>query len=66
MVDYETIAGGDKFGNFWISRLASGVSDSVDSDASGAGLVHEKAMYNGAPHKLDLLVHFNASQDKAV
>lgn len=59
MVDYETVAGGDKFGNFWLSRLPSGVSDSVDNDTTGAALAHEKSLFNGAPHKLELLAHFN-------
>lgn len=59
MVDYETLAAGDKFGNFWLSRLPSGVSDDVDADPTGGGLVHEKALFNGAAHKLQLVSHYN-------
>lgn len=59
MVDYETVAAGDKFGNFWLSRLPPGISDEVDNDTTGAGLVHEKPLFNGAAHKLQLLAHFN-------
>lgn len=58
-VDYETVAAGDKFGNVWVSRLPTGVSDSIDTDTTGAGLLHAKGLYNGAPHKLNLIAHFN-------
>lgn len=61
MVDYETVAAGDKFGNFFVSRLPDGLSDEVDSDTSGAGLLHEKGLYNGAAHKVQTIAHFNVS-----
>lgn len=59
LVDYETVAGGDKFGNLWVTRLPAGVSESVDADPTGASLMHEKSLFNGAPHKTSLLAHFN-------
>lgn len=58
-VDYETIAGADKFGNIFITRLPTGVSEKVDIDTTGAGLLHDKGQYNGAPHKVSLVTHFN-------
>ena len=36
MVDYQTVAAGDKFGNLFVNRLPAGVSEDVDNDPTGA------------------------------
>lgn len=59
MVDYETVACGDKFGNIFVNRLDHLVSASVDDDPTGAGILHEKGFLMGAAHKADLLAHYN-------
>ncbi|EIW82846.1 hypothetical protein CONPUDRAFT_81012 [Coniophora puteana RWD-64-598 SS2] len=59
MVDYTTIAVGDRFGNVFINRLDMRVSDQVDDDPTGAGILHEKGQLSGAPHKTKLLCHFH-------
>jgi splicing factor 3B subunit 3 len=59
MVDYETVACGDKFGNMFVNRLDHLVSASVDDDPTGAGILHEKGFLMGAAHKADLLAHYN-------
>ncbi|GAA5822982.1 hypothetical protein JCM11251_004445 [Rhodosporidiobolus azoricus] len=59
MVDYETIAAGDKFGNIFVNRLPKGVSDEVDDDPTGAGIMHEKPYLMGAPHRTQLLAHYH-------
>jgi splicing factor 3B subunit 3 len=59
MVDYTTIAAGDKFGNVFVNRLAEKVSNQVDDDPTGAGIMHEKSQLMGAPHKTKLLCHFH-------
>ncbi|KAG2015443.1 pre-mRNA-splicing factor rse1 [Coprinopsis cinerea AmutBmut pab1-1] len=59
MVDYNTVAVGDKFGNIFVNRLDSTISDQVDEDPTGAGILHEKATLNGAPHKTKMLAHFH-------
>lgn len=59
MVDYNTVACGDRFGNVFINRLDSQVSDQVDDDPTGAGVLHEKPILMGAPHKTKLLCHFH-------
>ncbi|KAJ5930206.1 Pre-mRNA-splicing factor rse1 [Penicillium verhagenii] len=58
MVDYETIAGGDKFGNLWMLRCPSKVSEEADEDGSGAHLVHERGYLQGTPNRLELMVHY--------
>lgn len=59
MVDYNTIAAADRFGNVFINRLDPKISDQVDDDPTGAGILHEKAQLMGAPHKTKMLAHFH-------
>jgi splicing factor 3B subunit 3 len=58
MVDYETTAGGDKFGNIWLLRCPSKFSEEADEDGSGAHLVHERGYLQGTPNRLELMVHY--------
>jgi splicing factor 3B subunit 3 len=58
MMDYDTIVGGDKFGNLWILRCPADVSIAAEDDIKVAQMMHEKASLNGAPHKLDMLAHY--------
>ncbi|CAI7583623.1 Pre-mRNA-splicing factor rse1 [Penicillium manginii] len=58
MVDYETVAGGDKFGNLWMMRCPGKVSEQADEDGSGAHLVHERGYLQGTPNRLELMVHY--------
>ncbi|KIW54756.1 pre-mRNA-splicing factor rse1 [Exophiala xenobiotica] len=58
MVDYETVAGGDKFGNLWLLRCPPKASEEADEDGSGAHLTHERQYLSGAPNRLSLMAHF--------
>lgn len=58
MVDYESVAGGDKFGNLWLLRCPQKVSEEADEDGSGAHLIHERQYLQGAPNRLNLVAHF--------
>jgi splicing factor 3B subunit 3 len=58
MVDYETTAGGDKFGNLWLVRCPPKVSDLADEEGSGAHLVHDRGYLGGTPQRLESLVNF--------
>jgi splicing factor 3B subunit 3 len=55
MVDYDTVAGGDKFGNFFINRLPANVSEESDDDPAGGRLLYEKGYLGGAPHRVCIL-----------
>ena len=59
MVDYNTVAAGDRFGNVFVNRLDSKVSDQVDDDPTGAGILHEKGLLAGAPQKTQMLAHYH-------
>lgn len=59
MVDYNTVVAGDRFGNIFVNRLDSKISEQVDEDPTGAGILHEKGQYMGAPHKTKMLAHYH-------
>ncbi|KAG8214047.1 CPSF A subunit region-domain-containing protein [Butyriboletus roseoflavus] len=59
MVDYCTVAASDRFGNIFVNRLDAKVSDQVDDDPTGAGILHEKGQFMGAPHKTKMICHFH-------
>lgn len=58
MVDYETVAGGDKFGNIWIVRCPENASAEAD-DPGSEGLLGRDHLH-GAPNRLTLMAHFFA------
>lgn len=57
-IDYDSVAGGDKFGNIFINRIDRKVGDNVDDDETGAGIINTKGLYHGAPYRSELLAHF--------
>lgn len=58
-VDYETVACGDKFGNIFLNRVDPTVSEKVDEDPTGAGIMHERGFLMGAANKTSLIAHYN-------
>jgi splicing factor 3B subunit 3 len=52
-LDYDTVCGGDKFGNAFVLRLPAAVSDDVDNP-TGSKLLWDSGQLNGASHKLEL------------
>ncbi|MCJ1288954.1 pre-mRNA-splicing factor rse1 [Xylographa carneopallida] len=58
MVDYETVAGGDKFGNMWLLRCPPKASEEADEEGAGAHLVHERQYLQGAPNRATLMCHY--------
>lgn len=62
-LDANTVAGADKFGNIFVTRLPQDVSDDVDDAqllSRGAG--NEALMLNGAPSKSDELVQYHVGE----
>ncbi|KAJ3040626.1 Splicing factor 3B subunit 3 [Rhizophlyctis rosea] len=60
MVDYDTVVGGDKFGNLFVDRLPQETSEEVEDDPTGNKLVYERGYLQGAPHKLQHVAEFHA------
>jgi len=58
-LDYDTVAVADKFGNVTISRLPSQTSDEIEEDPTGNMMRIEQGYLNGAPHKLEDVIHFH-------
>ncbi|KAI8677208.1 hypothetical protein LRP88_09763 [Fusarium phalaenopsidis] len=58
MVDYESIAGGDKFGNMFIVRCPEKASEEADEEQSGLHLINARDYLHGTPHRLGLMCHF--------
>lgn len=58
MVDYESVAGGDKFGNIWIVRCPQKASEEADEDGTGAHLQHAREYLHGSNHRVSLMSHF--------
>lgn len=58
MIDYETTAGGDKFGNLWVVRPPKQASDESDEDGAGGYIHNERSYLGGAPYRLDLKAHY--------
>lgn len=57
MLDYETVAGGDKFGNLWVVRCPEQASREADEEGIGGFIVNERSYLNGAPYRLELRSH---------
>ncbi|KAK3375163.1 CPSF A subunit region-domain-containing protein [Podospora didyma] len=60
MVDYDSVAGGDRFGNLWILRCPDKVSAEADEQSSEISLTHARDYLHGAPNRLALMTHFYA------
>jgi splicing factor 3B subunit 3 len=57
VLDYDTIVGGDKFGNIFVLRLPDKVGEEVDNDPNGSRF-WEIGNMNGAQYKLELVAHY--------
>ncbi|KAK1809628.1 pre-mRNA-splicing factor rse1 [Friedmanniomyces endolithicus] len=58
MIDYETVAGGDKFGNLWVVRCPEQASKEADEEGIGGYIVNERSYLGGAPYRVELRSHF--------
>ncbi|KAK6617102.1 Splicing factor 3B subunit 3 [Polyplax serrata] len=62
ILDYDTVATADKFGNIAIIRLSSIVSDDVDEDPTGNKALWDRGLLNGASQKADVLANFHVGE----
>lgn len=59
ILDYDTIAGCDKFENFFVYRLPSGCDEESEEDPMGTKYKWELGFLHGAAFKLSLLAQFH-------
>ncbi|KAI0229654.1 Splicing factor 3B subunit 3 [Lamellibrachia satsuma] len=62
MLDYNTVAGADKFGNVAIVRLPQDISDDVDEDPTGNKALWDRGLLNGASQKSDVMSNFHVGE----
>lgn len=62
MLDYHTIAGGDKFGNIFVVRLPSDVNDEIDEDPTGNKSLWDRGLLSGAAQKLTTISSFHVGE----
>ncbi|QIW96186.1 hypothetical protein AMS68_001704 [Peltaster fructicola] len=58
MIDYDTTAGGDKFGNLWIVRCPADVSRESDEPGTNGHISNEESYLGGTPNRLECRAHF--------
>ena len=58
VLDFDTIAGGDKFGTIFVSRLDEETSNAIANDKTGNLAMYERGFLQGAPHKLSTICAF--------
>ncbi|CAA2955534.1 splicing factor 3B subunit 3-like [Olea europaea subsp. europaea] len=58
-IDFDTMAGADKFGDVYFVRLPQEVSDEIEEDPTGGKIKWEQGKLNGAPNKIEEIVQFH-------
>lgn len=59
LLDYDTIAGSDKFENFFVYRLPTGCDEESEEDPMGTKYKWEMGFLQGAAYKMDLIAQFH-------
>lgn len=62
LLDYDTIAIGDKFGNMSIQRLPHSVTDDVDEDPTGTKSLWDRGLLSGASQKAENISTFHVGE----
>lgn len=62
VIDYSTIGAVDKFGNVSVLRLPANVNDDNYENPSGARVLWDQSVLNGAPNKLETLATYHLGE----
>ncbi|KAF7268952.1 hypothetical protein GWI33_017981 [Rhynchophorus ferrugineus] len=62
VLDYDSIATADKFGNIAILRLPPNVSDDVEEDPTGHKALWDRGLLNGASQKAETIATFHVGE----
>ncbi|ANB11927.1 Rse1p [Sugiyamaella lignohabitans] len=58
MLDYDTVAAGDRFGNIFVLQCPKTISDASDEDGYGTFIRSQGHFLNGQASKLELVTHY--------
>ncbi|KAG6550838.1 hypothetical protein Mapa_007634 [Marchantia paleacea] len=61
-IDFDTMAGADKFGNVYFMRLPQDVSEEIEDDPTGGKIKWEQGRLNGAPNKVEEIIQFHVGE----
>jgi splicing factor 3B subunit 3 len=61
-IDFDTMAGADKFGNVYVMRLPQDVSEEIEDDPTGCKIKWEQGRLNGAPNKVEEIIQFHVGE----
>ncbi|KAL4425697.1 hypothetical protein ABPG75_009713 [Micractinium tetrahymenae] len=61
-LDYDTMAGADRFGNVFVSRLPPEISAQVEDDPTGGKYAAQTGIMGGAPNKLTTINNFHVGE----
>ncbi|CAI9716004.1 splicing factor 3B subunit 3 [Octopus vulgaris] len=62
LLDYDTVATADKFGNITVIRLPPDVCDEVEEDPTGNKALWDRGLLNGASQKADVIANFHVGE----
>ncbi|XP_074601621.1 splicing factor 3b subunit 3 [Brevipalpus obovatus] len=62
LLDYHTVAVGDKFGNISVLRIPHGASDDVDEDPTGVKSLWDRGWLGGASQKVEAICNFHVGE----
>ena len=62
ILDYDTVAIADKFGNLGVVRLPSNVDDEIDEDPTGVKSLWDRGWLGGASQKVETLTNFHIGE----
>ncbi|PVD21138.1 hypothetical protein C0Q70_19304 [Pomacea canaliculata] len=62
LLDHNTVAGADKFGNISIIRLPPELSDDVDEDPTGNKALWDRGVLSGASQKVEVISNFHIGE----
>ncbi|GLG92316.1 Splicing factor 3B subunit 3 [Gryllus bimaculatus] len=62
ILDYDSVATADKFGNIAVIRLTGSISDDVDEDPTGNKALWDRGLLNGASQKASVVANFHIGE----
>ncbi|XP_057291635.1 splicing factor 3B subunit 3-like [Hydractinia symbiolongicarpus] len=62
LMDYDTMAGADKFGNVFFVRLPQDVKDDIEEDPTGVKALWDRGLLNGASQKADTVCIYHVGE----